>query len=430
VVAKPISTAYQVEARNLRLVRSGDQELALQFDFFNGTQNPLSPWSLGIENREELVALVDVPRGTGYGILGGSGANGSISANVEEDVAPGASATLTVMFAAPPKETTEMMVVIYPLRPVRVPVQPQGAAALADDPVLHAAHATSPSLVGPLTCKVAGGDGGSGEAPSEIRLSSDVLFTFGSASLSPAARTAIQSVGEQIGATSGTITVEGHTDGVGSDAANQALSTQRAAAVRDALRADLGDGFAYRATGFGETRPVAPNTKPDGSDNPDGRAQNRRVELRVETQGKAQKPLVLRTGNTDLADAGLQMKVDSVQRIAGYVLAQVVVTNPTSEAQKLDFDNHFTPEEITVGQITLADGTAQRRSEPCGFAPPIYFDYIGNLGQDFWTEHRGSVPPGAEVVLWSLFAAPKATSVDVEVGGFGETQKAEITTAN
>ena len=36
--------------------------------------------------------------------------------------------------------------------------------------------------------------------------------------------------------------------------------------------------------GLGETQPVAPNEKEDGSDNPEGRAQNRRVEILVFTQ--------------------------------------------------------------------------------------------------------------------------------------------------
>ena len=34
--------------------------------------------------------------------------------------------------------------------------------------------------------------------------------------------------------------------------------------------------------GFGEEKPVAPNINPDGSDNPEGRAQNRRVQITVE----------------------------------------------------------------------------------------------------------------------------------------------------
>jgi OOP family OmpA-OmpF porin len=42
--------------------------------------------------------------------------------------------------------------------------------------------------------------------------------------------------------------------------------------VRGALEKALGPGYQYTSVGFGETRPVAPNTKPDGSDDPDGRA--------------------------------------------------------------------------------------------------------------------------------------------------------------
>ncbi|MNY49091.1 Photosystem I chlorophyll a apoprotein A2 [compost metagenome] len=35
------------------------------------------------------------------------------------------------------------------------------------------------------------------------------------------------------------------------------------------------------AKGYGETRPIAPNSKPDGSDNPEGREQNRRTEFKI-----------------------------------------------------------------------------------------------------------------------------------------------------
>jgi OOP family OmpA-OmpF porin len=36
-------------------------------------------------------------------------------------------------------------------------------------------------------------------------------------------------------------------------------------------------------TGYGKTRPIAPNTNPDGSDNPIGRQKNRRVEILIDT---------------------------------------------------------------------------------------------------------------------------------------------------
>jgi len=38
------------------------------------------------------------------------------------------------------------------------------------------------------------------------------------------------------------------------------------------------------AVGFGENRPIAPNRMPDGKDDPDGRAKNRRVDIVVEKQ--------------------------------------------------------------------------------------------------------------------------------------------------
>ena len=71
--------------------------------------------------------------------------------------------------------------------------------------------------------------------------------------------------------------VTGHTDAIGSDEYNQALSEDRAQAVLDGL-ADRGVTTDLDAEGFGESRPVAPN-EIDGQDNPAGRQLNRRVEI-------------------------------------------------------------------------------------------------------------------------------------------------------
>jgi len=71
------------------------------------------------------------------------------------------------------------------------------------------------------------------------------------------------------------IVAEGHTDSTASDAYNQKLSERRAVAVKEYL---VKGGIAtdrIQTEGFGESRPVATN------DTADGRAQNRRVELRV-----------------------------------------------------------------------------------------------------------------------------------------------------
>ena len=78
--------------------------------------------------------------------------------------------------------------------------------------------------------------------------------------------------------------IEGHTDALGPDWYNDKLSEKRAQVVRNWL-VERGFLRPEQATvkAFGKRRPVAPNTKADGSDDPEGRKQNRRVEIVVQT---------------------------------------------------------------------------------------------------------------------------------------------------
>ncbi len=71
------------------------------------------------------------------------------------------------------------------------------------------------------------------------------------------------------------LAVEGHTDSIGTDEYNRQLSEQRAEAVRDYLVQQGIKSDAITASGFGKSEPVASN------DTPEGRQQNRRVELVV-----------------------------------------------------------------------------------------------------------------------------------------------------
>jgi outer membrane protein OmpA-like peptidoglycan-associated protein len=70
------------------------------------------------------------------------------------------------------------------------------------------------------------------------------------------------------------LTIEGHTDNVGSAAANQKLSERRAAAVKTYLVNTLAiDSTRLKSVGYGATKPVSPNTTAEG------RQDNRRIEL-------------------------------------------------------------------------------------------------------------------------------------------------------
>jgi outer membrane protein OmpA-like peptidoglycan-associated protein len=78
------------------------------------------------------------------------------------------------------------------------------------------------------------------------------------------------------------IEIAGHTDNIGTPKYNQTLSEKRAEAVREYLIREGGvDPKKITAVGHRDLYPVAPNQKPDGKDNPEGRAQNRRVEINI-----------------------------------------------------------------------------------------------------------------------------------------------------
>jgi len=69
------------------------------------------------------------------------------------------------------------------------------------------------------------------------------------------------------------VTVEGHTDSVGSAAYNQKLSERRAQAVKRYLVRQGIESNRISAEGYGKSRPIASN------DTDEGRAQNRRAEI-------------------------------------------------------------------------------------------------------------------------------------------------------
>lgn len=102
-----------------------------------------------------------------------------------------------------------------------------------------------------------------------------ILFATGSAVIRGESTPTLEEIGDMLKAHPELkLTIEGHTDNVGSAAANQTLSEQRAAAVAQYLEANYQIEPSRLATkGYGAAKPVASN------DTPEGRQQNRRVEL-------------------------------------------------------------------------------------------------------------------------------------------------------
>lgn len=113
-----------------------------------------------------------------------------------------------------------------------------------------------------------------GESRDLILALGDLEFDAGKASLQSTATTAIDRLAQLMNVyPERSVRIEGHTDSLGDDAANQHLSERRAMAVRDALLARGIDAARVEAVGHGETRPIADNATPSG------RQKNRRIEI-------------------------------------------------------------------------------------------------------------------------------------------------------
>ncbi len=115
-----------------------------------------------------------------------------------------------------------------------------------------------------------------------LNMPSNITFDFGKADIKPNFYDVLNSVSLVLNEYNQSIVdVYGHTDNVGSDEANFDLSIQRAESVANYLAGQQVNPQRLSLQGFGETRPIASNASEQG------RAQNRRVEIRIQplTQG-------------------------------------------------------------------------------------------------------------------------------------------------
>ncbi|WP_145960953.1 OmpA family protein [Sphingosinithalassobacter portus] len=109
-----------------------------------------------------------------------------------------------------------------------------------------------------------------------LSMPSNVTFSTDSSTIQPQFRSTLDQVSDVLANYENTfVDVYGHTDSVGSEAYNQALSERRASSVADYLSAHGVNSARIATRGFGETQPVASN------ETEEGRAANRRVEIKL-----------------------------------------------------------------------------------------------------------------------------------------------------
>lgn len=207
-----------------------------------------------------------------------------------------------VRYPAPPAPVTALDVVLpeggpqipnVPISSGPAPVAAGGLVPASPAPFAQPPDSTQTTglklPVRNLVALVGNHTGSDAESPgqSTITLSSDVLFRFAKSSLTAKARSVLHQVAAQIRTrATGPVQVTGYTDSIGSDAVNIPLSNARARSVVQALKPST-PGVTYRAAGKGSADPVAPNKTADGSDNPAGRALNRRVTIAFAAKRRA-----------------------------------------------------------------------------------------------------------------------------------------------
>ena len=121
----------------------------------------------------------------------------------------------------------------------------------------------------------------------------DLLYATGSAGLAPGGYERLRSLSRtMVDYPETDIIVKGHTDSVGSESLNQDLSERRAENVQNFLAVEGVSGARVRAFGFGESLPVATNATPEG------RQQNRRVEIELRPNASLRERAALQGGST------------------------------------------------------------------------------------------------------------------------------------
>ncbi|GAB2942944.1 OmpA family protein [Nonomuraea sp. NPDC052634] len=284
-----------------------------------------------------------------------------------------------------------------------------------------------------------------------IGLRTDVLFSFDKADLSPKATAVLDEVVEETRERADPakppIVIEGHTDSKGEDAYNQKLSVRRAEAVRRYLAGKLGGEYRYEATGKGESEPIAENTKPDGSDNPEGRARNRRVEISYQlkqespgTAGTSSPPAGKVRGSVRepapfLADPQpvvgslrrrlhqdvLRIDVHPFRRDGAYLLATFDVVSEGDRqyvAVPAPFSNGSNPFSMNAdyARFTLVDPATKARYLPLKMDKEFVENFVAGLDKGEVNRSYVYYPAPADSV----------TSITLEVEGLGSVPDVPI----
>lgn len=286
-----------------------------------------------------------------------------------------------------------------------------------------------------------------------ISLHSDVMFEFDRSDLTDDAedvvRRAATTLAQNVDPDEPSITVVGHTDGIGDDAYNDNLSVERAESVRDLLAEELGTDYQLEVEGRGKREPIA---REGGSDDEEARARNRRVEFSyvfnptVEATedeeydddglGVAQRNVTWPAPYSDdpgsvVAEGeenGIRLEIYPLRRDGAYVIGTVAMTNTTDEPLAPELGGSETvaggPEQFNKGTL----GGFQLYEPEGGLVRYVAQMDFGENRYSSFAEEVHTIQPGNTHELVAVFPAPP---VDIEeltmrAGPFGEFEEIPV----
>ncbi len=292
-----------------------------------------------------------------------------------------------------------------------------------------------------LVAKVVGGTLNQGGSARQgvVSLAADVLFAFNSATLTVPAKKVVQQAAQILtdkADPAKPVAVTGYTDAKGTDAYNASLSQRRAAAVADALRNTGGSALMLRATGRGAAGPVAPNSRPDGTDDPTGRALNRRVELAYTPKASPSPPAAPHTA-VPQSEQGQPLATLAAPKVIASGAGAVAMTASVRSVRR---DGALTVVEVGVRPTGPADGVdyfgSGRNDRDLGawrlVAASTSAAYVPATDVDDPTRLLGTTAKqmnaGREYLLsfWTAALPADLSVVDVELGQLGRAKNVPV----
>lgn len=286
-----------------------------------------------------------------------------------------------------------------------------------------------------------------------ISLHSDVMFEFDRSDLTGDAeevvRRAATTLAQNVDPDEPTITVIGHTDGIGDAAYNDNLSVERAESVRDLLAEELGTDYDLEVEGRGMDEPVA---REGGADDDEARARNRRVEFSYvfdptvdaseeeayddDGLGAAQRNVTWPAPYTDdpgpVVDEGeadgVELEIHPLRRDGAYVIGTFTLTNTTDEptVPELGGSENIAggPEQFNKGTL----GGFQLAEPESGLTRYVAQLDFGEGRHSSFAEEVHMLQPGNTYELVAVFPAPavETEELTLSAGPFGEFEEIPV----